>query len=120
MAEIFICFQLDSGLILIKNLQKLQILRIPFCIFQNSVYVVVFLKKTTPKHLFLTAVGESESDIYMRFMRSHKCYDIVPTSSKLVVFDTTLQVSIPSRDIFVSQLTTKLIMSCHLQRIMQN
>nr|XP_003221957.1 PREDICTED: LOW QUALITY PROTEIN: 5'-AMP-activated protein kinase subunit gamma-2 [Anolis carolinensis] len=39
-----------------------------------------------------TAVGESESDIYMRFMRSHKCYDIVPTSSKLVVFDTTLQV----------------------------
>ncbi|XP_015688019.1 5'-AMP-activated protein kinase subunit gamma-2 isoform X1 [Protobothrops mucrosquamatus] len=38
------------------------------------------------------AVGESESDIYMRFMKSHKCYDIVPTSSKLVVFDTTLQV----------------------------
>ncbi|NWU42459.1 AAKG2 kinase, partial [Hylia prasina] len=35
---------------------------------------------------------ESESDIYVRFMRSHKCYDIVPTSSKLVVFDTTLQV----------------------------
>lgn len=28
-------------------------------------------------------------------MRSHKCYDIVPTSSKLVVFDTTLQVSEP-------------------------
>ncbi|XP_064188628.1 5'-AMP-activated protein kinase subunit gamma-2a isoform X1 [Anguilla rostrata] len=38
------------------------------------------------------AAEESESDIYMRFMKSHKCYDIVPTSSKLVVFDTTLQV----------------------------
>ncbi|KAG7487409.1 hypothetical protein MATL_G00023070 [Megalops atlanticus] len=38
------------------------------------------------------ATEESESDIYMRFMKSHKCYDIVPTSSKLVVFDTTLQV----------------------------
>ncbi|XP_023671282.2 5'-AMP-activated protein kinase subunit gamma-1-like isoform X1 [Paramormyrops kingsleyae] len=38
------------------------------------------------------AVEEPESDIYMRFMKSHKCYDIVPTSSKLVVFDTTLQV----------------------------
>ncbi|KAK1171989.1 5'-AMP-activated protein kinase subunit gamma-2a isoform X1 [Acipenser oxyrinchus oxyrinchus] len=38
------------------------------------------------------AVEESESDIYMRFMKSHKCYDIVPTSSKLVVFDTALQV----------------------------
>uniref|UniRef100_A0A287D0K2 Protein kinase AMP-activated non-catalytic subunit gamma 2 n=1 Tax=Ictidomys tridecemlineatus TaxID=43179 RepID=A0A287D0K2_ICTTR len=35
---------------------------------------------------------DSESGVYMRFMRSHKCYDIVPTSSKLVVFDTTLQV----------------------------
>ncbi|XP_006895251.1 PREDICTED: 5'-AMP-activated protein kinase subunit gamma-2 [Elephantulus edwardii] len=38
------------------------------------------------------AVEDSESCVYMRFMRSHKCYDIVPTSSKLVVFDTTLQV----------------------------
>ncbi|XP_016097684.1 5'-AMP-activated protein kinase subunit gamma-1-like isoform X2 [Sinocyclocheilus grahami] len=38
------------------------------------------------------AVEQSESDIYMRFMKSHKCYDIVPTSSKLVVFDTSLQV----------------------------
>uniref|UniRef100_A0A669DW13 Protein kinase, AMP-activated, gamma 2 non-catalytic subunit a n=1 Tax=Oreochromis niloticus TaxID=8128 RepID=A0A669DW13_ORENI len=34
----------------------------------------------------------SERDIYMRFMKCHKCYDIIPTSSKLVVFDTTLQV----------------------------
>ncbi|KAM6948735.1 5'-AMP-activated protein kinase subunit gamma-1-like [Aplochiton taeniatus] len=36
--------------------------------------------------------AEPERDIYMRFMKSHKCYDIVPTSSKLVVFDTALQV----------------------------
>nr|DBA25073.1 TPA: hypothetical protein GDO54_012646 [Pyxicephalus adspersus] len=27
------------------------------------------------------AVEESEGDVYMRFMKSHKCYDIVPTSS---------------------------------------
>ncbi|NXM99438.1 AAKG2 kinase, partial [Sylvia borin] len=40
----------------------------------------------------VSSLEESESDIYVRFMRSHKCYDIVPTSSKLVVFDTTLQV----------------------------
>ncbi|KAM9332053.1 5'-AMP-activated protein kinase subunit gamma-2-like [Pholidichthys leucotaenia] len=33
-----------------------------------------------------------ERDIYMRFMKCHKCYDIIPTSSKLVVFDTSLQV----------------------------
>ncbi|NXW00533.1 AAKG2 kinase, partial [Fregetta grallaria] len=42
--------------------------------------------------LCIKSLEESESDIYVRFMRSHKCYDIVPTSSKLVVFDTTLQV----------------------------
>uniref|UniRef100_A0A8C5HI24 5'-AMP-activated protein kinase subunit gamma-1-like n=1 Tax=Gouania willdenowi TaxID=441366 RepID=A0A8C5HI24_GOUWI len=33
-----------------------------------------------------------DSDLYMRFMKSHRCYDIIPTSSKLVVFDTALQV----------------------------
>ncbi|XP_072301121.1 5'-AMP-activated protein kinase subunit gamma-3b isoform X1 [Eucyclogobius newberryi] len=30
--------------------------------------------------------------IYMDFMKSHCCYDAIPTSSKLVIFDTTLQV----------------------------
>ncbi|XP_033842850.2 5'-AMP-activated protein kinase subunit gamma-3b isoform X1 [Periophthalmus magnuspinnatus] len=30
--------------------------------------------------------------IYMNFMKSHCCYDAIPTSSKLVIFDTTLQV----------------------------
>ncbi|NWZ24023.1 AAKG2 kinase, partial [Asarcornis scutulata] len=49
----------------------------------------VIVSCTTSSSLSLE---ESESDIYVRFMRSHKCYDIVPTSSKLVVFDTTLQV----------------------------
>lgn len=45
--------------------------------------------------IFIVVIAaEPESDIYLRFMKSHKCYDIVPTSSKLVVFDTALQVSI--------------------------
>uniref|UniRef100_A0A3Q4GSK2 5'-AMP-activated protein kinase subunit gamma-2-like n=1 Tax=Neolamprologus brichardi TaxID=32507 RepID=A0A3Q4GSK2_NEOBR len=30
--------------------------------------------------------------IYMKFMKSHCCYDAIPTSCKLVIFDTTLQV----------------------------
>uniref|UniRef100_A0AAY4DNE0 5'-AMP-activated protein kinase subunit gamma-1 n=1 Tax=Denticeps clupeoides TaxID=299321 RepID=A0AAY4DNE0_9TELE len=33
-----------------------------------------------------------EYNVYTRFMKSHRCYDLVPTSSKLVVFDTSLQV----------------------------
>lgn len=35
---------------------------------------------------------ELGSNIYTCFMRCHECYDLIPTSSKLVVFDTTLQV----------------------------
>ncbi|KAJ7999150.1 hypothetical protein DPEC_G00212410 [Dallia pectoralis] len=35
---------------------------------------------------------DSEYNVYTRFMKSHQCYDLVPTSSKLVVFDTSLQV----------------------------
>uniref|UniRef100_A0A8D0HDZ0 Protein kinase AMP-activated non-catalytic subunit gamma 3 n=1 Tax=Sphenodon punctatus TaxID=8508 RepID=A0A8D0HDZ0_SPHPU len=33
-----------------------------------------------------------DAEIYMHFMRNHCCYDAVPTSSKLVVFDTSLQI----------------------------
>uniref|UniRef100_A0A8C1KDM8 Protein kinase, AMP-activated, gamma 3b non-catalytic subunit n=1 Tax=Cyprinus carpio TaxID=7962 RepID=A0A8C1KDM8_CYPCA len=33
-----------------------------------------------------------DSDVYTKFFMSHCCYDAIPTSSKLVIFDTTLQV----------------------------
>ncbi|XP_060118439.1 5'-AMP-activated protein kinase subunit gamma-3 [Heteronotia binoei] len=33
-----------------------------------------------------------DAELYMHFMRSHHCYDAIPTSSKLVVFETTLQI----------------------------
>uniref|UniRef100_UPI00358FC4A2 5'-AMP-activated protein kinase subunit gamma-2 isoform X2 n=1 Tax=Myxine glutinosa TaxID=7769 RepID=UPI00358FC4A2 len=42
--------------------------------------------------LSLSSEGD-ERTIYTRFMKNHCCYDIIPTSSKLVVFDTTLQVN---------------------------
>lgn len=41
----------------------------------------------------LWCVDNNEELIFAKFMRAHKCYDIVPTSSKLVVFDTRLNVS---------------------------
>uniref|UniRef100_A0A4W5R418 5'-AMP-activated protein kinase subunit gamma-1 n=1 Tax=Hucho hucho TaxID=62062 RepID=A0A4W5R418_9TELE len=37
-------------------------------------------------------LGDPDYNVYTRFMKSHRCYDLVPTSSKLVVFDTSLQV----------------------------
>uniref|UniRef100_H3DDX8 Protein kinase, AMP-activated, gamma 3b non-catalytic subunit n=1 Tax=Tetraodon nigroviridis TaxID=99883 RepID=H3DDX8_TETNG len=38
------------------------------------------------------AEPDPDTFIYMNFMKSHTCYDAIPTSSKLVIFDTTLQV----------------------------
>ncbi|KAM9820370.1 LOW QUALITY PROTEIN: 5'-AMP-activated protein kinase subunit gamma-1 [Neosynchiropus ocellatus] len=35
---------------------------------------------------------EDEALVYMNFMKSHRCYDAMPVSCKLVIFDTTLQV----------------------------
>nr|XP_033802135.1 5'-AMP-activated protein kinase subunit gamma-3 isoform X2 [Geotrypetes seraphini] len=35
-----------------------------------------------------------DAKVYMDFMMKHCCYDAVPTSSKLVIFDTTLEVQI--------------------------
>ncbi|KAG2459620.1 CNPD1 protein, partial [Polypterus senegalus] len=42
---------------------------------------------------FADEVGmDLETHVYMNFMKNHCCYDAIPTSSKLVIFDTTLQV----------------------------
>ncbi|VDK18244.1 unnamed protein product, partial [Anisakis simplex] len=35
---------------------------------------------------------KSQDAVYSLFMKAHKCYDLIPTSSKLVVFDTELPV----------------------------
>ncbi|KAF7214975.1 5'-AMP-activated protein kinase subunit gamma-1 isoform X3 [Nothobranchius furzeri] len=35
---------------------------------------------------------EADATIYLNFMKSHSCYDAIPISCKLVIFDTTLQV----------------------------
>uniref|UniRef100_A0A8C6NVJ6 Protein kinase, AMP-activated, gamma 3b non-catalytic subunit n=1 Tax=Nothobranchius furzeri TaxID=105023 RepID=A0A8C6NVJ6_NOTFU len=42
--------------------------------------------------LALPASTDPNTFTYMNFMKSHTCYDAIPTSSKLVIFDTTLQV----------------------------
>uniref|UniRef100_A0A671KUM7 Uncharacterized protein n=1 Tax=Sinocyclocheilus anshuiensis TaxID=1608454 RepID=A0A671KUM7_9TELE len=42
--------------------------------------------------LFICPLRDPDSDVYAKFFMSHCCYDAIPTSSKLVIFDTTLQV----------------------------
>jgi len=36
--------------------------------------------------------GDDENQIFVKFFKFHKCYDLIPTSAKLVVFDTQLLV----------------------------
>ncbi|XP_072029498.1 5'-AMP-activated protein kinase subunit gamma-1-like isoform X5 [Amphiura filiformis] len=40
----------------------------------------------------LSAENQEEEMTFVRFMKSHKCYEIIPTSAKLVVFDVQLLV----------------------------
>jgi hypothetical protein len=46
----------------------------------------------TINHLFLLFSEKDEGKIFVKFFRFHKCYDLIPTSAKLVVFDTQLLV----------------------------
>ncbi|KAL0105605.1 hypothetical protein PUN28_015832 [Cardiocondyla obscurior] len=46
-----------------------------------------FLEKVS-----LSDLEEDESQIFVKFFKFHKCYDLIPTSAKLVVFDTHLLV----------------------------
>ncbi|KAM7362026.1 SNF4/AMP-activated protein kinase gamma subunit isoform 2-T4 [Cochliomyia hominivorax] len=40
----------------------------------------------------ISDLEEDDSQIFVKFFRFHKCYDLIPTSAKLVVFDTQLLV----------------------------
>ncbi|XP_075872749.1 5'-AMP-activated protein kinase subunit gamma-1 isoform X2 [Nelusetta ayraudi] len=50
------------------------------------------LKVSFSKKRPQTQKQEADATVYMNFMKSHCCYDAIPTSCKLVIFDTTLQV----------------------------
>lgn len=42
--------------------------------------------------LYFWCAEEDESQIFVKFFKFHKCYDLIPTSAKLVVFETQLLV----------------------------
>jgi len=44
-------------------------------------------------YLFTDTVGVEDFS-FAKFMKFHRCYDVMPASSKLVVFDTELKVSL--------------------------
>lgn len=41
---------------------------------------------------FTCILAEDESKVFVKFFHYHKCYDLIPTSAKLVIFDTQLLV----------------------------
>lgn len=55
-------------------------------------WLFVGVCRYTPPPLGPSAEPDPDIFIYMNFMKTHTCYDAIPTSSKLVIFDTTLQV----------------------------
>ncbi|XP_064831531.1 5'-AMP-activated protein kinase subunit gamma-3b [Oncorhynchus masou masou] len=56
----------------------------------ESSHEVPFMDGLTMKEI--APASAPDANVYTKFMRDHCCYDAIPTSSKLVVFDTTLQV----------------------------
>uniref|UniRef100_A0A8C6LQT7 5'-AMP-activated protein kinase subunit gamma-1 n=1 Tax=Nothobranchius furzeri TaxID=105023 RepID=A0A8C6LQT7_NOTFU len=68
--------------------------RIHSLVVKTFFFFVLFLKHWQASVFirgFLISL-DRDRNVYTRFMKSHRCYDLVPTSSKLVVFDTSLQV----------------------------
>ncbi|XP_078572386.1 5'-AMP-activated protein kinase subunit gamma-1-like isoform X18 [Branchiostoma floridae x Branchiostoma japonicum] len=57
----------------------------PFFLIQSSDPLAMKMQQAPPPL-------EGDDAVYLNFMRSHHIYDIIPTSSKLVVFDTQLLV----------------------------
>lgn len=54
--------------------------------------IIFILKLILIFFSFLILTEEDDSQIFVKFFRFHKCYDLIPTSAKLVVFDTQLLV----------------------------
>ena len=50
------------------------------------------IKKKNLKYLFFSFSEQDETQIFAKFFHYHTCYDLIPTSAKLVVFDTQLLV----------------------------
>ncbi|WAQ94582.1 AAKG2-like protein [Mya arenaria] len=75
----------------------------PFQNFQNDHSHAIIYRPESPntvkfnldgemERMEIEDLDENEDTVFAKFMRAHKCYDIIPTSAKLVIFDTQLNV----------------------------
>lgn len=70
------------------------------CLYFSHLFVASWLcysasyKSSLLLLLLLSVCADNSEDlIYLRFLKIHSCYDVIPTSTKLVVLDTQLNVS---------------------------
>ena len=67
-----------------------------------------------------TPLPPGDDHVYALFMREHCCYDLIPTSAKLVVFDTKLSVKkafyalVANGKKMVSKINNKAVLPFHL------
>ncbi|XP_052091892.1 5'-AMP-activated protein kinase subunit gamma-1-like isoform X5 [Mytilus californianus] len=59
--------------------------------YQGSIHEEFSLDSDLDK-LDIEDLDENTEQAFAKFMRAHKCYDLIPTSAKLVIFDTLLNV----------------------------
>ncbi len=64
-------------------------------ILGNYIPTYMYMRMRTFKiytYLHFSSLENDEARIFVKFFQFHKCYDLIPTSAKLVVFDTQLLV----------------------------
>lgn len=100
----FECGHLFHEICLPKQLFLLYLFLIGWWSFGSNLDILLKMKIRNMypllKHLFFVFFAdrmfyfteEDESQIFVKFFKFHKCYDLIPTSAKLVVFDTQLLV----------------------------
>ncbi|KAI5090214.1 5'-AMP-activated protein kinase subunit gamma-1 isoform X2 [Silurus meridionalis] len=72
--------------------------------------------RAAPHYAVYNAVSDPGAEAYLDFMKKHCCYDAIPTSCKLVVFDTALQVKKAFFALVANSLRAALLWDSKLQR----
>jgi len=52
-------------------------------------------KTNEEEHVDIQSIDNNDGLMYLSFLKLHTCYDVIPTSTKLVIFDTKLNVKRP-------------------------
>uniref|UniRef100_A0A0B7A312 CBS domain-containing protein n=1 Tax=Arion vulgaris TaxID=1028688 RepID=A0A0B7A312_9EUPU len=63
--------------------------------FNDPTHAIIYkadVNKLDPERVDIETLDDNQDLVYAKFMRTHTCYELLPTSGKLVIFDTQLNV----------------------------